>query len=874
MNLSSLRTSILLLFSSVLLAGCATQFSFPDSASVDASAASSFGGIQGSNYGGHAPLVGAHVFLMQAGTNGYGGKSTSLLAANETGNYDYFGNNFPTFQDLTGTSSNNPTYGMYYVQTDAYGVFNLTGTGYTCTPGLPVYLYAQGGNPQTVPTFVNVTGATISGTGPYTITLTSPNLLYQGESITFTGYGGSLGNYLNGAILTVLGDANLTTTTFDVSVGSLTHNGVTLTTGTQASIGTVTAAESVSPTSTNPAVVNLAVLGNCPSSGTANFSYLPFVYMNEVSTAAAAYALGGFFPSTGTVNAGALAANLSIPASNAQALLGLQNAAITADQLYDIAGSNIGTGGDGETHVSRSTTPGVAVYAKTTSGSPTVSVGTSVGLQTGITITGTGIPANTTITAINTGVTPNTLTLSANATASGTSVQLRAGAGNGTVPQTLLSTIGNILANCVDAANTYNPFTGSGTAATQCTSLFGYAKSAGTSGTTPIDTASAAINIAHNPWANVTSLVNLPTGNQPFQPTLAAANDFAVGIKYTPAHVSNPEGIAVDANGYIWYPNANGLAANGYVTTLTPFGAVLYNQAYVANQVPHYVTIDGNGYAWYGDANNSKLVSVTGAGVLRNTYEYNGNTLISQPYAIASDGLYNTGYIYVEDLNNNGIDYFDGNGNTQGVVPQETTCLGGTLHADHSAFDSGTYGQNLWTSSEAGGFICKPIRTASTTYTSTSYAKYTLSPSASPNAIAIDYFGIAYVPANSTDEVVKVAAGAASGTTPTVLTGATLSSPFGVAVDGQGHIFVSNRTGNNISQFSSTGAVSAVNYTGSGTQAGTYFSDPLNIAIDPSGAIWVTNYTGNRIVELLGVGVPTYTPLSLASYNNALGARP
>jgi len=413
-----------------------------------------------------------------------------------------------------------------------------------------------------------------------------------------------------------------------------------------------------------------------------------------------------------------------------------------------------------------------------------------------------------------------------------------------------------------------------GSTSTQCTSLFADAKSAGTSGTTPVDTASAAINIAHNPWANVSALVGLPTGNEPFQPTLAAANDFAVGIKYTPAQISNPEGIAIDANGYIWYPNANGLNGNGYVTTLTPFGAVLYNHIYLANQVPHYITIDGNGYAWFGDANNAKLVSVTGAGVLRGSYEYNGNTLISQPYMVVSDGDFNTGYIYVEDLNNASVDYFNGNGTTEGLVPQEATCLN-AYHADHGAFDPASYGLNLWTTSQLGGFICEPVRTSYTgTYPATAYNKYTLSPASTPNAVAIDYFGIAYVAANSTDEVVKVANGAASGTTPTVLTGATLSSPFGVAIDGQGHIFVSNRNGNNISQFSTSGAVSSVNYTGSGTQAGTYFSDPLNIAIDPSGAIWVTNYTGNRIVELLGVGVPTYNPLSLAAYTKNLGARP
>jgi hypothetical protein len=51
-------------------------------------------------------------------------------------------------------------------------------------------------------------------------------------------------------------------------------------------------------------------------------------------------------------------------------------------------------------------------------------------------------------------------------------------------------------------------------------------------------------------------------------------------------------------------------------------------------------------------------------------------------------------------------------------------------------------------------------------------------------------------------------------------------------------------------------------------------SDPLNLAVDPSGNVWVANYTGSRIVEMVGLGAPTYTPLSSASYVNKLGSRP
>ena len=89
--------------------------------------------------------------------------------------------------------------------------------------------------------------------------------------------------------------------------------------------------------------------------------------------------------------------------------------------------------------------------------------------------------------------------------------------GAGTVPQSLIDTLGNILANCVDSANTSVV---AASESAQCSTLFADTLSAGTSGTRPIDTATAAIDMAHNPWANANALVSLPTGNAPFQPCL------------------------------------------------------------------------------------------------------------------------------------------------------------------------------------------------------------------------------------------------------------------------------------------------------------------------------------------------------------------
>ena len=85
--------------------------------------------IEGSVFGGQQPINLAHVYLMQANTNGYGQPAISLLNAALTGNSDSVG---------------------AYVTTNARGGFHITGD-YTCTPGTQVYLLvlqgdAGGGN--------------------------------------------------------------------------------------------------------------------------------------------------------------------------------------------------------------------------------------------------------------------------------------------------------------------------------------------------------------------------------------------------------------------------------------------------------------------------------------------------------------------------------------------------------------------------------------------------------------------------------------------------------------------------------------------------------------------------------------------------------
>ena len=110
------------------LTGCGMGTSvFPDTPVASTAAKVPLGTINGNDFGGHAPIVGAHVFVLQATQAGYGAKVTSLL------NSSYANSNYPTALDST---TGSPTNGWYYVTSDQSSNFSVSGD-YSCAAGLP-----------------------------------------------------------------------------------------------------------------------------------------------------------------------------------------------------------------------------------------------------------------------------------------------------------------------------------------------------------------------------------------------------------------------------------------------------------------------------------------------------------------------------------------------------------------------------------------------------------------------------------------------------------------------------------------------------------------------------------------------------------------
>jgi hypothetical protein len=642
-------------FGLLFLAGCSIQSSNQvNQPEATPAATVPGGGLTGSVHGGQQPIVGAHVYLFQANTTGYGGGGIAASSNNAS-------KSLLTSAGTTKDTSGGPTNGDYFVTTGANGAFSITGD-YACTQGAPVYLYALGGD---------------SGSGP------------------------------------------------------------------------------------NSAVGLLAALGVCPSAHA--FPSTMFVYMNEVSTVATAYALAGF--ASDAVHVGSSGTTL--------AQTGIANAVATVTNLEDV-----GTG------VALLTTPG----------------------------------------------------------------------GNGTYyAQRKVNTLANILAACVNST---------GPGSTACSTLLSNTLSGGATGAAPTDTATATINMAHNPSSNIANLFALATANPPFAPAAASQpNDFTVAIQFTGAGLANPSSVAIDASGNVWAANLG----NGYsVSELTNMGVPLTTSSGLTTgglNGPEGIAVDLSGNAWMANVNgNSLTVYTSGRTAMSQSPLTNGGLVVVHSVAFDASGnawVPNSGRATVTEFS------------SSFAVLSETSgfSVTGASSPDAVAVDGSG---NAWLANLGTATVSKVTNAGVTV----SGSPYTLSGVTYPYAIAMDGAGNAWVPGwNNTLSKLTNSGVVATGSP---FTGGGLNDPYAVAIDGAGNVWIADQQGG-VSEFSNAGVAlsGATAYTDGG------LNQPYGIAIDGSGNVWVANYGYYSVTEIIGAAAPVITPIAAglpatptADGSSNLGTRP
>jgi hypothetical protein len=412
--------------------------------------------------------------------------------------------------------------------------------------------------------------------------------------------------------------------------------------------------------------------------------------------------------------------------------------------------------------------------------------------------------------------------------------------GNGTVPATEINTLADMLASCINS--TGGP----------CSSLFANAMNGSAA---PTDTATAAINIAHNPIANISALLNLTNNASPFQPILTTATSFTLAVNYTGGGLANPVGIAVDATGNIWLANQ----ANGTTPRLSEFnhiGVPVSATGFTGGglALSQNVALDPSGNVWVSNTEPNlsinNLSKFTPAG-----------TPISGANGFTGGGLVNPIGLAITP-NGNAWTANDGSGPSEfngatgaAISPASGFPLGGVVESVGIAIDPAG---DVWIAGIGSNAVSK--LSGSTGALLSPAGGFTGGGLDAPWGLAFDTSSNIWVANHAGNSLSKF-----NGPTGAALTGTEgiigggLSAPQQLAIDGSENLWTANTASgvNSVTELNSAGTPLSppAGFTGGPLKG------PTNLALDGSGNVWVASDGGNTLTEFIGAATPVVTPL-------------
>ena len=314
------------------------------------------------------------------------------------------------------------------------------------------------------------------------------------------------------------------------------------------------------------------------------------------------------------------------------------------------------------------------------------------------------------------------------------------------------------------------------------------------------------------------------------------------------ARFSYPNGVAVDGAGNVFVADSDNntirkITSSGVVTTLAgsagSYGSADGTGAAARFQLPSGVAVDGAGNVFVADNENNTIRKITPSGVVTTLAgsaaadwgSADGTGAAASfhwPDGVAVDGA---GNVFVADTYNNTIRRIT----SSGVV----TTLAGSAGLSGSADGTGAAARFNWPQGVA-------VDRAG-------------------NVLVADFHNNAIRKITSSGVVTTLAGTAdSSGSTDGTGAAARFDTPYGVAVDGAGNVFVADYDNNTIRKITLSGVVttlagSAADSAGSadGTGAAGRFCGPNGVAVDGAGNVLVADYWNDTIRKVTPSGVVT-----------------
>ncbi len=370
------------------------------------------------------------------------------------------------------------------------------------------------------------------------------------------------------------------------------------------------------------------------------------------------------------------------------------------------------------------------------------------------------------------------------------------------------------------------------------------------------------------------------------------------------ARFNGPQSVAVDGAGNVYVADCTNCAirkitAAGVVTTLAGTPGVsgtndAASGAAASFNFPYGVAVDTNGNVYVADTLNHTIRQISPSGAVTTLAGLAGNVgssdgtnsgaRFSYPCGVAVDG---SGNVYVADTGNHTIRLVSPTGvvttlagspgnpgltNGTGSAAQFNSPLGVAVDSNGNVYVADTGNNTIRLASPAGVVTTlagSPGNSGSTNGTGGG-ALFN-----SPVGVAVDGNGNVYVADsyNSTlrkvttpDGVVTTLAGAAAGggSADGAGSAAQFNYPCGVAVDTAGTVYVSDLANHTIRQITPAGVVTTLAGTpssGPGTNDGTgtaaSFGEPAGLAVDTNGNVYVADYANHTIRKIAPGGIVT-----------------